>query len=281
MSAICRTSRPVGIADSYTYLHQRTVSCDRLANKPGCRATRNYSHLRDHQVLQVGQACIRPGKEQPTPASVQACGKTRALVEHWTGATTCLSGAGGTCACLHCTAQHPPQGTAVPSRICCKVNSCEGGSSVWERDVPVVDALVAHVTAQDATVGCETGGGDAQVIVHLEHLLRVRRQLRWSPLQAGQNYVAVALQSAQHQPHQHVTSTSCTGNELVGHCATAAYGCDAATKSRSRFSACHLCERHVDTTTPAVPLHFRPSDCPAQGWLVRRFSANIGGRIVN
>lgn len=139
----------------------------------------------------------------------------------------------------------------MPSRICCKVNSCEGGSSVRERDVPVVDALVAHVAAQDATVGCESGGGDAQVIVHLEHLLRVRRQLRWSPLQAGQNYVAVALQSAQHQPHQHVTRTSCTGNELVGH--RAAYGCDVATKSRSRFSACHLCERHVDPTTPQSP----------------------------
>jgi len=50
-------------------------------------------------------------------------------------------------------------------------------------DVPVVDALRAHVLGEHARVGHQAGDANADVVVDLEDLFLVRRQLRRGALQ--------------------------------------------------------------------------------------------------
>ena len=57
----------------------------------------------------------------------------------------------------------------------------------------MVKALVAHVAAEDATVGGEARDGDAEVVVDLEDLALEGRQLGWGALEGSQDGVCVTL----------------------------------------------------------------------------------------
>jgi hypothetical protein len=60
---------------------------------------------------------------------------------------------------------------------------------------PVVDALVAHVSAEDAAVCCEAGDGHAHVVVHLEDLALEGGQLVLRALEGGDHRMRFALRA--------------------------------------------------------------------------------------
>jgi len=53
----------------------------------------------------------------------------------------------------------------------------------------MIDALRSHVPRQHTTVGSETGHGDPDVIVNLEQLLLVSRELGGSLVHRGQHHM--------------------------------------------------------------------------------------------
>ena len=60
----------------------------------------------------------------------------------------------------------------------------------------MVEALIAHVAAQHATVGGQPRSRDAEVVVDLEDLPGERRQLRRRPLQRRKHHMRLALRTA-------------------------------------------------------------------------------------